>query len=255
MRTRTCKLLILACLIAGSAFGQQVVYLQYRAVPSDREAEFVNKETNYWAKVARAAIDQGNMAGWSLWRKVGITEEGAPNYVFVNSYESIDKADPGKVWTADNLQKMGVSPNMVETNSFAPTTFDYWLQLDDAIMGDYKYAVVNYANPNDLGGFIEENKTLWKPLHQKSIDSGSIGMTSWGMMSVIMPKGNNARFSVLTWDGFNTMADAMKYLAYSSEPLNADWQNVLSQTKMGELMPEGFEYTILYERVASMGPE
>lgn len=59
----------------------------------------------------------------------------------------------------------------------------------------------------------------------------------------------------MTWDGFNTMAHAMKYLAYSAEPLNADWQEVISKTKMAELMPNGFEYTILYERVASMGPE
>ncbi|MGB5378615.1 hypothetical protein [Muriicola sp.] len=79
-----------------SSFGR-VSYLQYRVVPDDREAEFVQKETMYWAKVAEAAIRKGQMTGWSLWRKVG-----APNYVFVNNYESFDKINISNIWSEEN---------------------------------------------------------------------------------------------------------------------------------------------------------
>ncbi len=247
--------LLFALLIGASGLGQ-VAYMQYRVVPADRQQEFVEKETKYWAKVAKSAIDKGQMTGWSLWRKIGITEEGAPNYVFVNLFENAESIDQGAVWSEANMKSMGVDPGMVETNSFAPTAFDYWMQLEDMIQGDYKYAVVNYAMPDDLGGFIEENKTLWKPLHQQTISNGTNGMKSWGMMSVIHPRGKLGRFSVLTWDGFDKMSDLMNYLRYQG-PGEADgpWQDVISKSKMGEIMPGGFEYSIVYEKVMMINPE
>ena len=228
----------------------QVSYLQYRHVPNDRQQEFVEKETKYWSKVAKAAIDKGLMTGWALWRKVSVTNPDAPNYVFVNSFASIDKIDQGAIWSNENIEKMGVSPDMVETNSFTTIPFDCWMQLEDVISGDYKYAIVNYAKPVSLSGFIEENKTLWKPLHQSNITNKTNGMTSWGVMSVIFPQGNQAKFSCFTWDGFNTMADVMKYLRYqSTSDQPAAWSDVISKTKMSEILPDGFEYSIVYELV------
>ena len=56
----------------------QVAYLQYRKVPADKTDEFIEKETKYWSKVAKAAIENGKMSGWSLWRKIGVTNEEAP---------------------------------------------------------------------------------------------------------------------------------------------------------------------------------
>ena len=228
----------------------QVSYFQYRHVPSDRQQEFVEKETKYWSKVAKAAIDKGLMTGWSLWRKVTVTNPDAPNYVFVNTFASIDKIDQGAIWSDDNIKQMGVSPDMVETNSFTTVVADCWLQLEDFVEGDYKYAVVNYAKPDDLSGFIEENKTLWKPFHQKNITDKTTGMSSWGLMSVISPTGKQAKFSCLTWDGFNTMADVMKNIRYQSpSDVSSPWTDILSKTKMGEIMPGGFEYSIVYELV------
>lgn len=245
------KLLIVfaGLIFTVGSFGQ-VGYFQYRVVPADQEEEFVEKETKYWSKVAKSAIDKGQMSTWSLWRKIGVTEQGAPNYVFVNTFESIEKADQSAVWSESNLKAMGVSPGIVGTNSFAPVSFDYWMQLEAVISGDYKYALVNYAMPDNRGAFIEDNKTVWKPFHEKNIKAGTTGMTSWGLMSVIYPTGSQARFSVLTWDGFNEMKDVLNYMRYQNlDTSSAAWQEVLSKTKMNEILPEGFKYSILYELV------
>lgn len=251
-------LIVVASIVLSLNAFSQVSYLQYRVVPDDKDAEFVEKETKYWSKVAKAAANQGHLAGWSLWRKVGVTKIDAPNYVFVNSYESLDKMDPSKVWSDANIKTMGMDPAKVETASFTTVPFDYWMQLEAVIPGDYKYAIVNYAKPNDRQAFIEENKTLWKPMHEKNIKNGTMGMTSWGLMSVIYPAGNQDRFSVFTWDGFQTMADALKFLRYSSpnsDEQQGDWAEVMSKTKMDEILPDGFEYRIIYERVMSVGPD
>lgn len=246
----------LSLLVVSIGSFAQVAYFQYRVVPEDREQEFVEKETKYWSKVAKAAIDKGQMAGWSLWRKVGVTEAGAPNYVFVNTFESLDKVDQAAVWSDANLNAMGVSPEMVVTSSFAPVPFDYWMQLEDQIEGEYKFAVVNYAMPDDLGAFIRENKELWKPFHQQNITAGNMNMKSWGMLSVIYPRGNMARFSVLTWDGFDTMNDALNYLRYQNvDEMQGNWEEILSKTKMGEINPDGFNYSIIYELVMRVAPQ
>ncbi|WP_224484885.1 hypothetical protein [Robertkochia aurantiaca] len=247
---------IIAALLFCPLLFSQISYLQYRVVPADKQQEFEQKETEHWSKVAKAAVDQGNMVSWSLWRKVGVTNQDAPNYVFVNTFESLEKMDPAKVWSEENLSKMGMKMEDVETNSFAPVPFDYFMQLEAMIPGEYQYALVNYAMPTDLAAFIEENKTLWQPLHKSNIESGNMGMSSWGMMSVIYPQGHQARFSVMTWDGFNSLADAMNYLRYQpAGETTQEWQKVMDQTKMGELIPDGFVWRVLYERVMTVAAE
>ena len=248
-------LLLLALLFVSKSFSQ-VDFLQYRNVPAEHEDKFVERETKHWSKVAKAAIEKGQMTEWTLWRKVGVTNDEAPNYVFVNSFESLEQLD-ANIW-GTNMDALGdVKPEDVETNSFTKITFSYYIQLEAVLEGDYKYAIVNYAKPTNRGDFIAENKTLWKPFHETNIKNGT-GMTSWGMSSVIYPRGNLARFSVFTWDGFNKLSDALNYLRYQAPPAEGEdsepnpFAEILSKSKMNEILPDGFQYSIIYERVMTV---
>ncbi|MDU8885971.1 hypothetical protein RXV94_07345 [Yeosuana sp. MJ-SS3] len=245
-------LFVLTLVFTSTAFGQ-IAYLQYRKVPADQEAKFVERETKYWSKVAKSAIDKGQLAGWSLWKKVGVTKTDAPNYVFVNSYVSLDQLDQN-FW-GDNMDALGdVKPQDVETMSFTEVPFDYFVQFEDNIAGDYKYAIVNYGLPTSVGDFIQENKTLWKPFHENNIKNGN-RMTAWGMASVVYPSGNQNRFSVFTYDGFNKLSDALDYLRYqdySSDGEAGPFADIISKSKMNELLPDGFNYRIIYERIMSV---
>lgn len=250
-------LILVVMLIAGSMTAQ-ISYLQYRHVPADQAEKFVERETKHWSKVAESAIKKGQMVSWSLWKKVGTTNSTStsPNYVIVNSFESLEKMNMNKVWS-DNMDALGdVKPEDVETNSLSTITFDYFVQLEDHIEGEYKFALVNYAKPTDVTAFIQENKTLWKPLHEASINNIMNAMTSWGMSSVIYPSGNQDRFSVMTVDGFNKLTDALDYLRWKetgdNSPNAAAWNDVVDKTKMDELVPNGFERRIIYERVLTV---
>jgi hypothetical protein len=249
---------ILVAMLFATSINGQISYLQYRYVPADQDAKFIERETKHWSKVAQAAINKGQMQSWSLWRKVGISniDESTPNYVFVNSFESLEKMVPDKVW-ADNMDALGdIKSEDIETTSFTTTTNDYYVQYEDFIPGEYKFALVNYAKPNDVTAFIQENKTLWKPLHEASINNIMNKMTYWGLSSVIYPKGNQAPFSVFTVDGFNTLNDALDYLRYTetsdNSPNAAAWDDVVGKTKMDELVPNGFERRIIYERIMTV---
>jgi len=248
------NLLLLFALLFVCTSYSQIAYLQYRNVPAEHQDKFEERETKHWSKVAKAAIDKGQMTGWTLWRKVGVTKTDAPNYVFVNSFENLEQLD-ANIWDGTMEALGNVKPEDIETTSFTTTTFDYYIQIEAVIEGDYKYAVVNYAKPTNTGQFIEENKTLWKPFHETNIKNGG-GMSAWGMASVIYPSGNLDRFSVFTWDGFNKLSDAMKQLRYQA-PSNDDstpnpFAEIISKSKMGEIMPDGFQYSIIYERVMSV---
>jgi hypothetical protein len=247
-------LLLLGLLFAATSYTQ-VSYLHYRHVPVEHIDTFIERETKHWSKVAKAAIDNGQLAGWTLWRKVGVTEEDAPNFVFVNSYDSMDQLD-GDVW-GSNLEALGdVKPEDVGTMSISKLTFDYYIKVEEFIPGDYKYAIVNYAKPKDLAGFIAENRKLWKPFHERNIEGGG-AMTAWGMASVIYPQGNLDRFTVMTWDGFNKLSHAMNYLS-GPDGDGGDggyFSDIISESKMNEFMPDGFQYRIIYERVMTVSKE
>lgn len=249
---------ILIAMFFATSINGQISYLQYRHVPVDQEAKFLERETKHWSKVAQAAIKKGQMESWSLWRKIGITsaDDSTPNYVLVNTFKSLDKMDLNKVWS-DNLDALGdVKPADIETTSFTTTTFDYYVQSEDQISGEYKFALVNYAKPTDLAAFIQENRSLWKPLHEASIKNILNNMTYWGMSSVIYPTGNQDRFTVYTVDGFNKLNDALNYLRFTetsdNSPNAAAWNDVVGKTKMDELVPNGFERRIIYERVMTV---
>lgn len=250
-------LILLVMLFTGSMIGQ-ISYLQFRHVPADQEAKFVERETKHWSKVAQSAIDKGQMKSWTLWRKIGITgiDDYTPNYVLVNTYESFDKMNPDKVWS-ENLDALGtVKAEDIETSSFAKITYDYYVQLEEHIEGAYNYALVNYGKPTDLTAFIQENRSLWKPMHEARINNVMNKMTYWGMMSVIYPLGNQDRFSVFTVDGFNELNDVLDYLRFTetsdNSPNAAAWDDVVGKTKMDELTPNGFERRIIYERVMTV---
>ena len=154
-------LFIITILLTSSVVGQ-ISYLQYRHVPSDQEEKFIERETKYWSKVAKSAIDKGQMQSWSMWRKVGVTSANptAHNYVLVNTYKNLDNMDPDKVWS-DNLNAMGdVKEEDAETNSFTTIVAEYYVQSEENIPGDYKFALVNYAKPTDLTAFIQENRAI-----------------------------------------------------------------------------------------------
>jgi hypothetical protein len=248
------SLILIAMLLTGSMTAQ-ISYLQYRHVPSEHESKFLERETKHWSKVAESAIKKGQMNSWSLWRVIGTmgNDASVPNYVFVNTYDNLEQMDPQKVW-GDNMDAIGdVKPEDIETDSFTSVTYDYYVQSEDQIPGDFKYALVNYAKPTDLAAFIQENKELWKPLHQASIDNIMNNMTYWGMSSVIYPAGNQALFSVYTVDGFEKLNDALDYLRFTETATNsmnaAGWNDVIDKTQMDELTPNGFERRVIYERV------
>ena len=90
--------------------------------------------------------------------------------------------------------------------------------------------------------FVNENKNIYRDIHismQKSTK-----LDSWGVHTRIHPKGTASKASIFTRDGFSTLLDAMEYLSYKDDN---PYQKMASKSKMSEILPDGFGYTIIRE--------
>ena len=97
------KILLGFALLASLSMTAQYYSITYVSVASDDVAEFERKETTYWSKVKKAAIDRGEQNLWLLMRKVGTAGNNDVNYAFVNGYPSIE-AMTSTSWNAESLR-------------------------------------------------------------------------------------------------------------------------------------------------------
>ena len=158
------KLLLGVVLFASLSMTAQYYSITYVSVDSDDIAEFERKETTYWSKVKKAAIDRGEQNLWLLARKVGTAGNNDVNYAFVNGYPSLE-AMTSTSWNAESLGfdvQDAMSPYTVyEIHNY---------KILDQIPGQGgKYSVWNYARPKNMKGFVSENQDLWKPMMEKTI--------------------------------------------------------------------------------------
>ena len=234
------KLLFLSLLFAATLVSAQEVFnAHYRHVKAENVAEFEKLESEYWQKIAQKAVDAGEIEYWVLLRRVNTIglEETEPTHVFITGFTSPEKAfdTPSTWWSKGDQAK-------ATTNISKAVIHQFW-KTEDRIPGAGKYVIFNYASPKDLDGFIKENSSLWKPYFEKT--KTMIGMTFWGMASKIDPQ-TKGYSTVLTWDGFDKLSDAMNHLSYGG---SVD-QAVLAKTKMNEINPDGFNTRAVMEIIS-----
>ena len=244
------KTILLMILSLGMQQAQaQYKFLQYRNVPEKNESEFVKRETENWSKVAKANIKSGKMLAWSLWKKVGVIGDSntAPNYLFVNDFKSIDQFDTMESGWADPEKVLkNVKLAAIETNSLSKIVSTYITKTEAFIEGTPKFVIINYAKPTDVQAFVEENISLWKPFFEKQKDG--FKLNGWGLQTVVYPQGNETLFSVLTWDGFTKLSEALDHIQYKTYDESL-FGPIMKQTKMNTITPNGFELSPIYELV------
>src|SRR5687767_4126016 len=90
-------------LLSQTIIAQDITTYQYRQVSPDKTGEFIKRETTYWSKVARKAIDKGTLTFWALLQRVdGADVQNAPNFLFINTYTNVD-GNMGDLWNPSTL--------------------------------------------------------------------------------------------------------------------------------------------------------
>jgi hypothetical protein len=193
----------------------QVTTYQYRYVAPDKQAEFIKRETIYWSKVARKAIDKGTLTFWALLEKVGgVDMQNSSNFLFINTYPDID-TDMGNVWNAAPLFP-GVAADKMETYSMSTETAmvflhdEGWQQVDKADPAkDFNYVTMNYHNSSNVSSFIDIEKNQWGSFIKASMDNKLTEQKAWGNASVLSPIGGNMKFNCISYDLYSTLKAAL----------------------------------------------
>ena len=111
------------------------------------------------------------------------------------------------------------------------------------------YIVVNYANPSDLGKFIELQNKVWKPFIREHVNNPDSPWAGWEVHRVVSPTGNAYSWNVATIDHFTTLSGAL-----NAFPNGADWPEGLEE--INNLLPNGkFSQSVIYEVVFYEGPD
>ncbi|MEO8766180.1 MAG: hypothetical protein ABI416_17895 [Ginsengibacter sp.] len=195
--------------------AQEVTTYQYRQVPDNKVEEFIKRETTYWSKVAKKAIDKGTLLFWGLFEKIGGNDlENSPNYLFINTYKDID-ADLGDVWNPTPLFP-GIPIAKMETNSMSKTTAtiflknDGWQQAEKAVPEkDFRFVVLNYHNSTNPSQFMAIEKNQWGPFIKEAMDKNQTYQKGWGNSIVLSPTGGSMKFNCLSFDLFPNLKGAL----------------------------------------------
>ena len=200
---------------SSSSLAQDITTYQYRHVAPDKVDEFVKRETTYWSKVARKAIDDGKMSFWALLEQVGGTDLATQsNYMFVNSFPDIN-TDLSKVFDPTKLFP-GVPLSKIETNSMSTTTGEVfvmennWVQAASAVPEkDFNYVLMNYHNSSNPVTFNDIEKNNWGPFIRAAMDNKQVDQKAWGNSIVLAPTGGTMKFNCLSIDLFSNLKSAL----------------------------------------------
>jgi len=210
------SLLLFALFIPLHQLRAQVTVYQYRHVPANKVEEFIKRETTYWSKVAQKAVDAKKMNFWGLFEKVGGYDlPNSSNFLFINTFSNIDSA-----WSGDAFNPSKLFPKIpysqMETNSFTTVTSQIFFHSEDWAEAkginpakDFNYVVMNYHLSENPGGFINAEKTIWKPFIQSAMDKNQTKQVGWGNATVLSPTGGDMKFNTISYDLFRTLQDAL----------------------------------------------
>ncbi|HLP35604.1 hypothetical protein [Lacibacter sp.] len=210
------SLLLFTFLIPLQQLYAQISVYQYRHVPADKVEEFIKRETTYWSKVAQKAVDAKKMTFWGLFEKVGGYDlPNSSNFLFINGFSNMDSA-----WSGDTFDPAKLFPKVpyaqMETNSFTTVTSQIFFHGEDWAEAkgvnpakDFNYVVMNYHLSENPAGFINAEKTIWKPFLQTAMDKKQTQQIGWGNARVLSPTGGDMKFNTISYDLFRTLQDAL----------------------------------------------
>ena len=204
------------------------------------------------SKVAQAAVNSGDMAGWILLQVVqmdGVDDENGFNYVFAQSANNIDQLlDPKFAWWNNNAKVLSKSEQdelALLTTSFKWTKDERNVFVtEDNLPGSGEYVQFNFGRPANMTGFVAENKALWKPFFKDNM--AKFNMDGWGVARRLTSGSSLGNTTIMTWDVFKSLNDLMKYRIGFALP-----KELLDKSKMAQYDPNGFSQQQILKVLAS----
>lgn len=254
-------LLIAVLCMVQIANAQKVFSLHAVKIEGDLKA-FEKLETELNVKAAQEAVNKGDIIYWGLFKVQQFNQLDIPgdyNYVFVQWANNIDDLLGSKSAWWNNVNKV-LTPAEIEQTKTLGAAFKWTKDMrnlfvveDEAYgQGNAEYFQFNFGRPVNTGGFIAENKSLWKPFFVKNMSK--MNMKVWGVgRRLTFPTMETSHNTIMSWDGFTSLEDLMKF-RIGGTPLPG-YNEVIQKSKMGSYIPEGFTYMPIFKVLKGTTPK
>ncbi|NNE02494.1 MAG: hypothetical protein HKN52_04945 [Eudoraea sp.] len=234
-------ILILAMtLFTATAFGQEeeplFLLFEFMHVDEDQSAAYAETE-EFWEKVHVQRVKNGDCIGWDLWQLKPSGQEQGAQFMTVSLYNDpvkmMEGGDFNKAWNGayPNLTPEESDQKMMQTSKSRDLTHQVYLVQIDATNDNFDMpigtlAVINFmkAKPGQSGAYEKMESEVFKPNHQKDVDSG--GRANWGLLRNMMGYATEAYASHITVDMY-TGYD--QFFNGTNTPLTDAQQNAMQE--------------------------
>jgi len=227
-------------LFTATAIGQEeeplFLLFEFMHVDEDQSAAYAETE-EFWEKVHVQRVKNGDCIGWDLWQLKPSGQEQGAQYLTVSLYNDpvkmMEGGDFNKAWSGayPNLTPEESDQKMLQTAKSRDLTHQVYLVEIDKTNDNFDMpigtlAVINFmkANPGQSGAYEKMESEVFKPNHQKDVDSG--GRANWGLLRNMMGYSTEAYASHITVDMY-TGYD--QFFNGTSTPLTDAQQNAMQE--------------------------
>ena len=211
---------------------------QYRHIPQENVATFIERETTYWQKVAQKAVDDGKLGFWGLFEKVGVYDApNTSNFLFINTFPDVDAEG---IWNpAEVFPNMSVED--METMSLGEVTSQIFVAPESWVDGanatpeeDYNYVVMNYFDAPDVGAWLEMENTVFMPWITEAMKDPNTSQCAWGNARILAPLGGGMNATTISMDLFPSLHHALRPQSPNTmsdeagEAISAQWNQLRS---------------------------
>ena len=196
------SMLVLASLAVEA---QTVAVVDFMKVPANNQDNYLAVEKQ-WKNLHQSQVQSGAIVAWQLYAIRGAGSTSPYNYATVTIYENFGKTE---VSYTDADFKKAFGPNSAEfikkTYASRDLIYSETYQLQVGIPSDTpdKYLVINQIHTNDVGKYINMEKTGYMPMHQEAKKMGQ--RNTWGIWTR-WPNEDNS-FQAVAVDGYTKFAD------------------------------------------------
>ncbi len=207
------SLAVLLLLLASSAQAQQPPTIFARVLYGKVESGNVQAYLKIMKENVKPALQlakqNGAIAGWYFYEVKFTGTESPYNFVSVLIYDSWAKTETLPD-LEDLLRKSNPKVDAVATAAKLASIRKFVKQefyaQQDNVSGptntQAKYIMVSYMKsaPGLTSAYIEEEKSVWKPIHQEFVKSGQT--LGWGFWSLIMPSDSQLQHDFVTVNSY-----------------------------------------------------
>lgn len=225
--------LFIVLLAYNTAMYAQITKIEYMKVKGST-ANYLEIE-KVWKSIHQARLDKGDIYAWYLIGKHFTGTASEYEYVTVTVFPSLfelNNSYPEELASADDdalLEKTMNARDLIQTEIYDTPLITEIIHLPKYL--NVSFMKVSQGNDN---AYLELEKNIWKPIHEKLIKEGI--KSTWSVYRQLYPGGYDAQFNYFTVNGF---ADMKKV---SFEPPEG-WEEVFSIVHQGKDIDKLFENT------------